>query len=342
MRDTKGIIVADLSVASVAHGGFLSCPVHFIFHDVLYTFRNSDPNIVKLYETYERRKQIYLLLEFCSGGDLYERTPYSERDAAIIVTKLLSAVAYMHKNGVVHRDLKYENILFESRHPHAEIKVIDFGLSKRFMLQSSPDEAYMTEGVGTMYTMAPQVLQGVYTYKADLWSAGVITYMLLSSSRPFWGRSRKQMADQIMRCNLKFDGPGWKHVTQGGKDFVASLIKVDPNERLSADEALESPWLHETFPLSDRRPDEQVMSDVAHRLVNYADGGEFRRLALMVIAHKSTTEDIFNLRKVFDQYDTSNDGTVSLEEFKKALEEYQLSDDEMKVIFDRLVSGYCR
>ena len=307
--------------------------------DILKTL--DHPNIVKVYETFERRTNIFIVLEYCSGGDLYERSPYSERAASKIVAKILSAVSFLHKNNIVHRDLKYENILFESCHPDAEIKVIDFGLSKRFVRQSSsrllPDNEYMMEGVGTIYTMAPQVLKGLYTYKADLWSVGVITYMLLSNSKPFWGRSRSEIADQIMGGKLKFDKPRWKHISQQAKNFVASLIRLDPNKRLNADEALAHPWLHATFPLSDRRPDKTTLCDVANRLANYADGGEFRRLALMVIAYKSTAQDIAKLRQVFELYDCSNDGTITLEGFKKGLEECcNLSDEDLKELFDRV------
>jgi serine/threonine protein kinase len=134
------------------------------------------PNIIKAHECYEYKdKQLYLVLELCDGGDLYTRTPYSQRQAHKIVSKLLSAVRYMHEHNVVHRDLKYENILFENKTETAEIKVIDFGLSKKFYA-GQPN--YMTERVGTIYTMAPQVIQGVYSAQADLWSVGVIAYMV--------------------------------------------------------------------------------------------------------------------------------------------------------------------
>ena len=125
-------------------------------------------------------------MELCTGGDLYSRDPYTERDAAKIIGKVLSAVEYMHNNNIIHRDLKYENILFESNSPDAEVKIIDFGLSKRY----DPHNKNLCDGVGTIYTMAPQVLEGIYDEKADLWSCGVITYMLLSSSLPFHGKKR--------------------------------------------------------------------------------------------------------------------------------------------------------
>lgn len=118
------------------------------------------PNIVRLHEVYYHKKQIYMILELCDGGDLYTRLPYTEKNAAYITGKLLSAVKYMHDHGIVHRDLKFENVMFENSSPEAEVKVIDFGLSKKF---ANDKIGLMHEGVGTLYSMAPQVLQGVYT-----------------------------------------------------------------------------------------------------------------------------------------------------------------------------------
>lgn len=134
------------------------------------------PHIVRAMETFEHRNQIFIVMELCNGGDLYSRDPYTEEAAARIVSSILSALSYMHAHNVAHRDLKYENILFVNDSPTAEVKLIDFGLSKVY-----GDNAQLTEGVGTIYTMAPEVLKGNYTQISDVWSIGVIAYMLLSS-----------------------------------------------------------------------------------------------------------------------------------------------------------------
>jgi serine/threonine protein kinase len=116
------------------------------------------PNIVRIFESFEHKRQIYLVMEYCSGGDLYERcNPYTEEETAKIITKILSAVAYMHRRGVVHRDLKFENILFENKRKNANIKIIDFGLSKVFKSDKYRKLPVMTDFVGTLYTMAPEV-----------------------------------------------------------------------------------------------------------------------------------------------------------------------------------------
>lgn len=125
------------------------------------------PNIVRAIETFEWNGQISIVMEVCSGGDLYSRDPYSEAEACRIIKSVLSAIAYMHSRNVAHRDLKYENILFVNNSPLSEVKLIDFGLSRVYQ-----DTAELTDIAGTIYTMAPEVLKGFHTEKADLWSIG--------------------------------------------------------------------------------------------------------------------------------------------------------------------------
>jgi len=291
------------------------------------------PNIVKAHEVYHHKKQIYIILELCDGGDLYNRLPYSEMDAAYITGKLLSAIKYMHDHGIVHRDLKFENIIFESKHSKAEIKVIDFGLSKKF---ASTQIGVMHEGVGTLYSMSPQVLQGVYGSQADLWSCGVIIYMLLSSHRPFYSKKRKIMIDKIMRCDYSFGKSYWDPVSSEAKDMISNLLVIDPKQRMDSTKALKHKWLSKEFKLSDRRPDQTTRDAVQDNLMNYKDTRAIKKLALNVIAHKSSTEDIIELRKCFDVYDTANDGTISYDEFMGALKQNNYSEEKVKEIFESM------
>jgi calcium-dependent protein kinase len=274
-------------------------------------------------------------MELCDGDDLYARAPYSEKGSALIVGKLLSAIKYMHDHGCVHRDLKFENIMFENNSPNAEIKVIDFGLSKKF-LAGQTDR--MTEGVGTIYTMAPQVLQGIYTSQADLWSVGVIAFMLLSSHRPFYSKQRRVMIDQIMRADYNLQGPGWGVISQEAKDFVGNLIMLDPKTRMNATSALVHKWLSVEFKPSDRKPTDAVLLAVDEGLVVYKDTSRFKKIALNVIAHRSSTEEILELRKCFDHFDSANDGIVSFDEFRLALQKANYPEETLKEIFESIVS----
>ena len=144
------------------------------------------PNIVRVYEIFESKRAIYLVMEYCSGGDLYARIPYTEDQVAKIMTKLLSAVVYIHKHKIIHRDIKMENIMLESDKPDAEAKLIDFGLSRSYLKPTSQ----LSDIVGTVYSMSPQVIRKQYTSKADLWACGVVAFILLSNKWPFDGSTR--------------------------------------------------------------------------------------------------------------------------------------------------------
>mmetsp|Transcript_24395 Transcript_24395/g.50694 ORF Transcript_24395/g.50694 Transcript_24395/m.50694 type:complete len:535 (-) Transcript_24395:124-1728(-) len=291
------------------------------------------PNIVKPMETFSRRRQMFIIMELCSGGDLYTRDPYTESQSGKIVGKLLSAISYMHNNKITHRDLKFENIMFESTHPDAEIKVIDFGLSKKYL----PDSPYLSDGVGTIYTMAPQVLQGMYTSQADLWSVGVIAYMLLSSEMPFTGRKRRHVIDKIMRCQYGFTGPRWKSISKEAKDFIRGLIEINPQKRMDADAALQSTWMKKDFDAASRRPSDNIMEAVGSSLKKYGAYGQLQKMALMVVAHQSTTDEIVELRKAFDQYDTANNGTIHFSEFEAALKGTgKFTNEQIEEMFDQV------
>ena len=163
----------------------------FIFSLLMMEFQN----IVRLVETFEYKYSLYVVLELCSGGDLYSRDPYNECDAARISNSILRAIAYLHQQGISHRDLKYENIMFVSSHPMSDVKLIDFGLSKKYgQVGDSNVEgsgSMHVDTVGTMYSISPEVLRGSYTQQADLWSCGVLIFMLLSSTMPFYGKTNE-------------------------------------------------------------------------------------------------------------------------------------------------------
>ncbi len=166
------------------------------------------PYIVKPLAVYYTKKNLYLVLQHCTGGNLYsgfpvddstgEKVPFSEKKTAEIIYQLLSAVVHMHAKGVCHRDLKFENILFETKHPDSKIKLIDFGIAQNMRL--------MLECCGTTYTMARDVLtlKG-YTNKVDLWSVGVIVYMMLSLTKPFYGKNKLIITNKIKKVSVLFE-----------------------------------------------------------------------------------------------------------------------------------------
>ena len=167
-------------------------------------------------------------------------------------------------------------------------QVIDFGLSKKYV----PESPHLVDGVGTIYTMAPQVLQGMYTSQADLWSVGVISYMLLCGDMPFSGRKRRHVIDKIMRCSYGFSNPRWKNHSKESIDFVKGLIEMNPKNRWNADVALSSKWMAKKFDINARKPDDSLLAGAASSLQRYGQHGQLAKMALMVIAHQSTTEEV--------------------------------------------------
>mmetsp|Transcript_26953 Transcript_26953/g.74094 ORF Transcript_26953/g.74094 Transcript_26953/m.74094 type:complete len:894 (+) Transcript_26953:388-3069(+) len=290
------------------------------------------PHIVRPLETYHYRRQIFIVMEHCSGGDLYSRDPYTEEEAARHISSILSAVGYLHANNVAHRDLKYENILFVNDSPKSEIKLIDFGLSK---IYGTGKTQTLTEGVGTIYTMAPEVLKGSYTKQADVWSVGVIAYMLLSSQMPFYGRKRQHIVEQILAGKYDFRGRRWRRVSTPAKDFVRDLLVLDPDERLDAERASSCVWLNKRFAASVRGPREFEIHQARNSMMQYVGYTKLKKMALMVVAHRSTSEEIGILRKVFQKYAAKNKGgCISYEEFNNAWQESGLPPEDTRAIFD--------
>lgn len=228
--------------------------------------------------------------------------------------------------------------MFDSTDPNACIKVIDFGLSKKFLGKPG----YMTERVGTIYTMAPQVLQGIYSAKADMWSVGVLTYMLLSAAKPFYSKRRRKMIDLIMRADYTYDAPIWKEViSEGARDFCDELLVVDPKKRSDAAKALKHPWIVNRAQLLDEKPSKELLAQIEGSLLNYRQTSALKKLALNVIAHRSTSSEIIELRAAFDQFDKEHNGIISFVEFKAALEKMNYSDETLEEIFSSIVSTAC-
>jgi len=198
-------------------------------------------NIIALEEVFEEDETIYLVLELVTGGELFDqivsRGTYSERDAANVVRQILEAVAYMHDNGIAHRDLKPENLLCSGPDSNI-IKVTDFGLSKDF------GKASLKTSCGTPDYVAPEVLKGnAYDNSVDIWSVGVICYILLCGFPPFYGNTDQQIFEKIMKANYDFPSPDWDDITEDAKEFIQAILVLEPHERPTALECLQAPWI---------------------------------------------------------------------------------------------------
>ncbi|XP_065359391.1 calcium/calmodulin-dependent protein kinase type 1 [Calliphora vicina] len=204
--------------------------------------RLTHPNIVQLYETYEDKSKIYLVMELVTGGELFDRIvekgSYTEKDASDLIRQILEAVDYMHEQGVVHRDLKPENLLFYSPDDDSKIMISDFGLSKM------EDSGIMATACGTPGYVAPEVLaQRPYGKAVDIWSIGVISYILLCGYPPFYDENDANLFAQILKGEFEFDSPYWDDISESAKDFIRHLMCVNVEKRYTCKQALLHPWI---------------------------------------------------------------------------------------------------
>jgi len=206
-------------------------------------------NVLKLQEVYETEDVIALVMELVNGGELFykivEKGNYSEKDAAKIVRQMARGVEYLHSQGIAHRDLKPENLLCatDSREEYKPFRVViaDFGLSKAF----DGGEALQTS-CGTPDYVAPEVItaEGSYDKSVDMWSCGVITYVLLCGFSPFLSSDQTGLFEKIMKAEYDFPDPEWTHISDNAKDFIRKLLVKDRQIRYTASQCLEHPWLN--------------------------------------------------------------------------------------------------
>merc|ERR1719387_2761101 len=207
------------------------------------------PNIIKLYETFEDHRNIYLVMELCSGGELFDRIiesgHFNEQQAAILMQQIIRAIYYMHENHVCHRDLKPENFLFLTKDPIEKnlLKIIDFGLSCMF-----ESGQVLTTKAGTPYYVAPQVLAGKYDKACDLWSCGVIMYVMLCGYPPFFGETDAEVLSKVRLGNFSFNAADWKNVSEDAKALIRMLLKMNPRDRYTAEQALNHEWIKAKAP----------------------------------------------------------------------------------------------
>eukprot|EP00590_Aulacoseira_subarctica_P001818 CAMPEP_0172427478 /NCGR_PEP_ID=MMETSP1064-20121228/42266_1 /TAXON_ID=202472 /ORGANISM="Aulacoseira subarctica , Strain CCAP 1002/5" /LENGTH=322 /DNA_ID=CAMNT_0013171701 /DNA_START=86 /DNA_END=1054 /DNA_ORIENTATION=+ len=224
--------------------------------------------------------------------------------------------------------------MFESNHPNAEIKVIDFGLSQKYSL-GNPE---LNESSGTIYSIAPEVLNKAYTSQADLWSVGVIAFMALTSSKPFVGASMKDVIRSILSCNYSFSSPRWEVNSLQSKAFVKALLVKDPTKRLTGQQALHHPWLEADFSKDEPGTMNECfsMEQIRASLLQYASYSKLKNLSLMIVAHKSTAIEIGDkLRNTFHKFDVLRNGTICFEEFHDVLSRAcsEMSNKDMVQLF---------
>ncbi|WJZ93077.1 hypothetical protein VitviT2T_012039 [Vitis vinifera] len=271
-------------------------------------------NLVQFYEAYEDDDNVYIVMELCRGGELLDRIlarggKYSEEDAKAVMVQILNVTAFCHLQGVVHRDLKPENFLFISKEENSPLKAIDFGLSDYV----KPDER-LNDIVGSAYYVAPEVLHRSYGTEADMWSVGVIAYILLCGSRPFWARTESGIFKAVLKADPSFDEAPWPSLSSDAIDFVKRLLNKDYRKRLTAAQALSHPWLANYH-------DVKIPLDmIVYKLVKaYIFSSSLRKSALAALAKTLSIAQLAYFREQFTLLGPNKSGFVSLQNFKTAV-----------------------
>ena len=292
----------------------------------------SHPNIVNFYETYHDKHYFHIVMELCEGNDSYQqivkKEKCDEKKVVSLIAKALLAIAHCHSRGVTHRDLKPENILYENNSPDAEIKIIDFGLSRKF---SKDDKLHSV--LGTPYYVAPEVLKGSYDQKCDIWSIGAMTYLLLCGKPPFNGSTDKEIFNSILNSEVKFDNPIWNNVSNNAKSFVKLCLEKNRTKRPNAYKALDHPWFTNVLNATHRL--QNLREDILMNIKNYNIKKKFKQMIIKHLLTSMNRDDLKIYKNAFFAIDFTHNGCIEPHELKKAfdLKKIKVTEEEINHLF---------
>jgi len=287
------------------------------------------PNVCRLLHAYEGHREVWLVMELC-GCELYsrlcEKKVYHEGDAADLMLQMLQALNYLHSHCIVHRDLKLENWMYGEVESDDRLKLIDFGFSQRL---GAADET-LDMPCGTLHYTSPEVLARKYTSQCDMWSLGVIGYMLLLGRPPFRGADNLKIAKAILQGDFHRD-TRWDALSSNAKDFLEQLLQKDAAQRLDAPRALQHPWVTGAGAAAC-----DVGVEVLSSLRRFAKGSHLRRAALTVMAYSLTSKELQDVEQTFLAFDKSGRGTITLDQLAEVMHEHldEVDSQEVQRIFE--------
>ncbi|KAJ4725095.1 putative Calcium-dependent protein kinase [Melia azedarach] len=289
------------------------------------------PNVVEIMGAYEDEQSVHIVMELCAGGELFDRIiakgNYSERAASSIFRAIMNFVHSCHSMGVIHRDIKPENFLLSSNDEIALLKAADFGLST-FLEEGKVYE----DVVGSPYYVAPEVLRRRYGKEADIWSAGVVLYILLTGLPPFWAQTEQGIFEAILLGKIDFESLPWPTISSSAKDLIHRMLTQDPKQRITSAQVLEHPWMREGGAASDKPIDNAVLS----RMKQFRAMNKLKKLALKVIVENLSAEEIQGPNATFMNMDTDNNGAITYDELKVGLAQLgsKLTETEVRQVME--------
>ena len=295
-----------------------------IFNEINILRTMDHPNILKIFEFYSNKESYSIVTELCSGGELFQeiidKGPFNEKYCSYVMYQIFSAINYLHKLNIIHRDLKPENILIvkKDKNKFPYIKICDFGTSKIFSKNSLQNQL-----VGSSYYIAPEILNGKnYNEKCDIWSCGVILYILLSGRPPFIGKDENEIAENVKKGNYDLTQSPFHMISNEAKDLIKNCLNIDPKKRISAENALNHNWIKgfkskETF---NQIKSFTLIKKFMDNLKNYKSDSIIQETALAYLVHNfPQINDVINACKLFNTLDVNNDGKITKEELFQGL-----------------------
>jgi calcium-dependent protein kinase len=286
------------------------------------------PNIVKIFECFITSNYCYLITEICDQGELYDDiishklpSAYKEEAAAYIMYQILSGLYYCHSKNVIHRDLKPENILIEYKDmsDFHKIKIIDFGTAKIFEKNTKYNKV-----IGSAYYMAPEVINCSYNEKCDLWSCGVILYILLCLSPPFPGGSSLEIQNRIKSGIYDLSGSEWDDVSDSAKNLIDGLLKINVDKRLTAEDALKHEWFKKyNTKISSNLLTEKKIQNCLNNIYKYEPKKVLQQAALAYLVHNNLHfSQVQDAVRLFNLIDNNPDGQITKNEFINGISKY--------------------
>ena len=298
----------------------------------------SHPNIVKIYEVYDIREYYFQINEYCKYTDLYNYFKFhlSEKQICIILYQILSGVLYLHENNIIHRDIKLENIMVDhiekdqyTSEPYFFIKIADFGSSKYFTKEKKENQI-----IGTCYYIAPEVIKKNYNEKCDIWSVGVVLYMLIAKKAPFEGKDPQQIFEKITDEEYNKHSRKLLDFSDEVRDLLDKLLEKNVKKRLSAREALDHPWFkkyHGRAAFSNFKFEDFNL--ILDKLFNVKQLNKLQDLVISYLVHNSPSNDEnIKIMKIFRYLNTSGTCKLTREELKKGLYRYRLKSEVNKMV----------